>query len=381
MKSTLLKVLILLLAMVPLTFAGVGVFLARLQHHKIRTYQPVQATVLASRVKVRTSHSRNGTSRSYKPIIEFRYEVNGRSYTCDQVTPLDNSGSRKWAYGLVRRFRPGQAVQAYYDPRFPADAFLIKRYSFFPYFFLLFSVPGVALLVVIAGTLGVWRRAPAEPLASPGGQFELRPASRIADRKRLAWIATLAWHGVGGMAGGHYFVVAQGSYETMALISMAVYEVFGLVPLGLVVYYSRLGRHIGDAKVMVNTQRFALGDTIAVRAEQSVYAPLLIEELSLGLVCQETTRTRTGTKTTISTRTCYEKRVPVLKDYPTQPGQAITANATLVIPADGQPTTPAKVKSYPHYAWWIEVLARIPAHPDYRGKFPIVVQPAAANQG
>jgi hypothetical protein len=131
---------------------------------------------------------------------------------------------------------------------------------------------------------------------------------------------------------------------------------------------------MGDARLLVSAERFACGDQIALHAEQEAYVPLLIEQLTVALVCRETTRRKRGSKTTISTHTCYENQISALKDHQARPGQTVAIHQTLSIPVDGQPSSPPDCKGYPRYVWAIELVARIPGSPDYRAKFPITVE-------
>ncbi len=377
MKLSVTKVVLILFTVVPLVFMGVGTYMARSQHHKITTYHPVQAAVLSTRVEVHTSRDSEGrTSRSYKPVIEYRYEVNGQSYTSDEVTPLDESAGSKWAHEIINRYKAGQTYEAYYNPDHPSEAFLVRQYSFFPYMFILFPMLFLATGSGIMIGMGASQRRPPEPVARPGGRFEIKPTSRIADRRRAALIAAVAWHGVGVLACGHYFAAAEPPYGALPIIIAVIYEAIGCVPLALACHYYVLGRRMSDARLLVGAQRFACGNQIAVHAEQEAYVPLLIEELTVGLVCRETTREKRGSKTTISTHTCYENQVSALKDRQAQPGQTVAIGQALWIPADGQPSSPPTNKDYPRYAWAIELAARIPGSPDYRARFPITVEKA-----
>ncbi|MBN1346408.1 MAG: DUF3592 domain-containing protein [Phycisphaerae bacterium] len=368
-----LKLFIALFTIIPLTFVGVGTYLVHRQHHKITTCRPVEATVLSTDIKVTQSRNSDGrTSTSYQPIVVYRYEVDGRTYTCDAVTPLAESASRSWANEIVNKYKKGREVTAYYDPKEPAEAFLEKQYSFFPYMFILFPMLFFAVAAGVGVGMAVWQKK-GEALPVSGGWFELRPTTRIADRRKAALIVAAVWHLVGVAAWGHYFRVASPPYETFGIVVTIIYEAIGLIPVVMFLYYFRLGRIIRDAYVLIDAERASVGGELTVHVEQEIFASLRVEELSVGLVCEKTTKTKSGNKTSVSSHECYEDREVVLRDQDTRDGEALTAEHTFRIPADQSPTTAAGDKSYPRYAWRVEVKTGLPGQPDYRGRFPVVV--------
>ena len=348
---------------------GVGGSIAWNQHRKIATYRPVEAVVLSKTVE---SH-RGNKSTTYTPIVEYRYTVDGQSYTARRVLPVNLSSGYGWATSVIAPFSVGQTTRAYHDPNNPAEAFLLRQYSFFPYIFILFPMVFVALLMgaVIGG--GASLRAPPEPIVQPDGWFELQPTSLVAQRQRAVRSLAAAWFAVGAVAAGHYFVAAAPKYGTEAVVATSIYVVLGGVPLGLAVYYARLRRSVDDARLTVNTPQFRRGVEFKARADQMIHQDLHIQELSLGLACDEVTQTRSGGKTTISTRTCYTDRLPVIPEAHERAGNNLTAVATLRIPPDQPLSSPANEKGYPRYCWRIEVATRIANGPDYRAKFPIRV--------
>ena len=370
-----MKLFVVLFTAVPLIFVAVGTYMAASQHQKITTWQPVQATVLSARVEQHTSRDSDGrSSTTYKPVIEYRYEVDGRSYTCDKVTPLSETRSGGWARRIANRYKAGRACEAYYDPQAPAEAFLVREYSFFPYLFILFPVPFLAIGAGVHIAVGASQGAPPEPVPCGGGWYEIKPTSRIADRRRAALLVTVVWHGVGVLACGHFFTAAGPPYETLSIVCTLIYEALGCIPLSLAIYYHLLGRQFGDASVSVNAPEFARGDQFAVYAQQPVYLPVLILEMSVGLVCEKTTQEKRGSKTTISAHPDYERWATALENYNAKPGDTLVADQTLPIPEDKNPSSPPGCKGYPRYAWRVELVTRVAGKPDYRAKFPITVR-------
>jgi hypothetical protein len=217
--------------------------------------------------------------------------------------------------------------------------------------------------------------APTETRALPNGWFELQPTSRVAGRRRACLVLAGIWNLLGAAAWGHSFLMANPPYKNLALIATSIFVAVGVVPVALAVYYTMLLRNVGDARLCVNAPSLTPSQSFKARVDQPVHQNLHFEELTIGLVCEETTQTRSGGKTRSSTRTIYEDRLPVLPDSYSRAGQNITAVATLPVPAD-QPATSPATAGYPRHAWHIEVKTRIAGSPDYRAKFPVTVAAA-----
>ena len=370
-----LKLFVALFTLVPMIFMGVGGWMAWSQHEKITTFEPVSATILSSSVKVvHGTDSKGRSTTSYVPAVRYEYRVDGRTYTSEEVTPLGQSSTRGWANSVVDRFPSGVQTQAYRNPSDPSDVFLLKEYSFFPYAFTLFPVVFMSVGVGVGIGTAVWRRK-AEPMPASGGWFELLPTTRLADRRKAALIVGTVWHVWGVIAWGHYFRVAESPYGLAAWICTIVYVAMGLVPVGMVLYYLRLGRILRDAYVLIDAQRIAVGDEITVHVEQDIYDTVQIDALEVGPVCEETVRTRTGRKTTVTSNVCYEDRVPLLQDQPMRGGETATVEHTYRVPDEAAPSSPLGYRGYPRYKWWIAVTTKIPGQPDYRAKFPLTVHP------
>jgi len=368
-----MKLFLAIFSLVPLIFMGVGGYLAWDQHHKITTFQPVPAVVLSKEVHIsRSTNSKGRTHTSYKPVVRYRYEVQGRTYVGEKITPMNESRSSRWAHAVINRYAINQKVEAYCNPADPSEAFLEKRHSFFPYLFLLFPAVFLSIAVGVGVGTGTWRRT-MEVWPAFGGWYELQPETRIGDRRTAALGVAVGWHLFGVLAWGHYFQVAERPYDLMASITTVVYELLGMVPVGFVAYYLRLGRNLRDARVLLNRAPCTLGDDLTVRVEQDVLTLLSLEELSVALTCEETVCHRSGSKRTVSSHDCYEDRASLLRDRQVMAGETISAERTFHVPDDGVPSSPEDFKGYPRHAWWIKVVSKVSGQPDYRAKFPLTV--------
>ena len=129
-----------------IVFAGFGVRLLLVEWHRLTVSLPTRAYVLSTDVQTVRSSGRN-SSISYRPVVLYRFRVDGRDYTAQSVTPLNESRGGHWAFDLVSRYRAGDSVTAWYDPARPQTAFLRHEWSLMPLVFIAFPLLfiGVAL--------------------------------------------------------------------------------------------------------------------------------------------------------------------------------------------------------------------------------------------
>ncbi len=364
------KLVLVVFTILPLIFMGIGGHLAWSQQKKITTYQPVEARILSTDIE----RHRGSKSTTYKPVADYTYQVAGHEYRGHDITPIHLSSGYSWAQSIVSRYRPGQATTAYYNPHDPAEVFLLKQYSFFPYIFILFPMLFLAIAMAVLFSGGASTKAPPEPSLQSDGWYALQPTTHIADRQRAALWITVGWLGVGMLACGHYFLAARPNYEMLGIVASSIYGGLGCVSLGMTVYYARLRRNVDDAQLAVSAATFGRGDEFKARAEQMIHQDLHIQELSISLVCEETMQERSGSNTRTSPRKLYEDRLPVVPDNYVRAGNNLTATAMLRVPTDRPSSTPPTERGYPRYDWRIEIVTRIGNSPDYRARFPITVR-------
>jgi len=205
-------------------FIGFGGYLAVNQHRRLTTFQLTEAEVLKTDVEYSPGSrgsSQHGSSRTdseptYTPIVEYRYHVGGQVYSCDAVFPFlaRLGGTQSWARRVVKPFRTGQKTAAYYNPHDPSDAFLVKKVTFLPYFFIL--VPTILAFVGIA---------------MAGAHKERPPIER--KRRRSIGVA-IVWQTIGLLSAGHYFSLFRLGgevYEGFPLAIFGGYAAVGLLPV------------------------------------------------------------------------------------------------------------------------------------------------------
>jgi len=369
------KTFIALGALVPITFIGMGTKQIYDQQHRIASYLPVSANVVDRKVEVRVSQGRRGRkSYSYTPVVTYRYEVSGQRYTSSRVTPLNSHHGRDWAEGIIALYRPGAACQAFYDPDEPAEAFLIPHVSFSPYFLIVFPMVFLAIgaWAVFGGVIR-WGRSTPAPLPRADGWFEVRPVASIG-RRVLVWTYTAAgWSCVGALAFGHYFYWSLRPYEGIAIVIACVY---GAVAVGLAipaVYLRLVQRHVTEAKVLINRQLISCGGQVDVRVGQGMLAPLTVQELKVGLVCEALTVEGHGRHRSYKTVVCHEDWMTLAEDHGARVREVLSGTCTFDVPEGVSASSPSSFKGYPFYRWRLRVITRMADSPDYRGDFAIFV--------
>lgn len=141
-------------------FAGIGLALFVFginQRRKARATEqwPTAAgTITAARIdeerRTTRTQGRTETHISYKPIVEYTYDVNGTRF---QGGRLSAGGDMSYDYNTAQRvlstYQPGQPAAVHYDPADPAQAVLETKAAGS---MVLFVVGGIFLLIgILAG--------------------------------------------------------------------------------------------------------------------------------------------------------------------------------------------------------------------------------------
>ena len=149
--------------------AGLGLFGSEV--YRVETWQPVSARILKTDIKA----VRGDKGTSYAPVVRYLYTVSGAQYESTQVLPLAMSAGYGWATRLRDRFRPGQVVTAYVNPKKPTSAFLVREVSLLP---LLFVAIPLAMVGLLAWAAGMQRRQLAATMRYPVPIVEWAPSPR-----------------------------------------------------------------------------------------------------------------------------------------------------------------------------------------------------------
>ena len=373
-----MKLLVLMFVGIPLVFIAIGAWQIAEQRRKLTSYVEGKGEIVAPapEVKVRTSSGKN-RSTSYTPVIRYRYEAKGSIYRAERVYPVSGSVSRSRAYEVVNQHPVGRAVKVYFNPDDPGDSYLIRRWEFWPYLFVLFPMVHFAIGVGLASS-GVWRRADSvalAPMETRDGWFELRPRTSISRKKSVLRLLAGLWMGAGMLACGHYFMVADRPYATEAIVASSIYLALGSVLSFLALRYWIMARNSGDARVFVNRHPVSPGQGMDVRVEQDFYRHLLIESAGVGLVLERTEEISGGGKKRVETMKAWEEWAhDLVTSEQATVGRPLKMKHRFVVPGDLAVSSDPEAKSYPKHAWWVEVRVKIADAPDYSGRFGVVVR-------
>lgn len=227
---------------VALFFFSFGARDAIQENIALRTYVPIDAVVDSSDVKViPASSSSRSHSPTYRPDIHFHYEVDGHKYASDngEITKI-SIGYKSPVQQTVDRYQPGQHYIAYYDPKNPAKAFLVREPSFAPYMIILFSMTFLTFGVAMLAYPILQARWSEENRLLGSETFILERTKR---REFYCYLAiSIFWFGIGGFALLNYFSIAKDSMQMMQFVTTLMYCGFGLLPLKAAISSFRLCR-------------------------------------------------------------------------------------------------------------------------------------------
>lgn len=178
-----------------------------------RTYIPVQAEVLGSRVE--SSYSSGGSSggTTHRAVIEYAYEVGGTRYENDRYSFVQFSTSdRHPARAIVDTHPVGTEITVYHDPDNPGESVIDLTSSGFPHLLVLFMTPFNCLAI---GVVRVWlfafrnrNKTPEEAALSP--MIVSESTSKVVLRDQRWGLVTIYLVALGASAFVATFVVALG---------------------------------------------------------------------------------------------------------------------------------------------------------------------------
>jgi hypothetical protein len=141
---------------------GIGlVIFGFVQHKKAKTSEswPTAGGSIVSARLDQSTHTEDEdghtyTSTSYRPVIEYTYEIGGKIYQGNRVFPgASMSYDHGTAQGIVNRYQPGAAVTVHYDPADPTQAVLETKSKGGNLFLILGAV--FAVLGIIGCCIGI----------------------------------------------------------------------------------------------------------------------------------------------------------------------------------------------------------------------------------
>lgn len=384
-----------------LVFAGAGVamlvFMLVLPMQRMleaRSWPSVPCTVVSSGVTTHTDS--DGTT--YGVEIEYRYEVDGRSYTADRRSfGVDGSSSgRSGKERFVADHPPGKQLTCFVDPDDPTEAVLNKGWSasllwgLFPLPFLLIGL----LVLWFSGRtlLGLGKEAGASPMsagidaddgavpsADPNttGPVTLRPGKQRVGGAIGLLVFALIWNGIVGVFVVHLVRSAlRGNVDVCTSLFMVPFVLVGVVVLGAWVQKVLL---IFAPAVVLELDRGAVPVGGSVSLKWRVVSRLgRLSSMSIDLVGEERATYRRGTDTITDTHTFYEERVvgaePGDSAFDTLRAMPDRGSVVVAVPAETMHTFKADNNAI---AWKLKVHGTVRRWPDPEDSYELTVLPMA----
>lgn len=346
------------------------------QYYRMNKYKPIEAKILKTEIAMRKFHRRGGTDYIYIPLVRYEYQVEGKSYVSDNVTMIAHSRSdKKWAENIEANYIIGSVKTAYYNPRKPEKAFLIKEFKFDVYAIFMGGVFLLCTTISIYMHLSKKYGIPVSPQIISQEEYSVTPYSVYSEYWKTLFFSAF-YYTFGLFSAGHYFVFAGKPYNTFPQIYTAIYLSLGLIPLSIMGYKLLQYRLFEESRVFVNSDDFRVGDKIQIQIRQKFKSKLHIEDTSVSLVyAQHMEQKDKRDRDVIKVFPHYQDQVTIIKDYTIMPGEQISFEGQLNIPQGRNPTGFSdKDKSFPYFEWYIEVWIKLQNRQDYKVKFPIEVK-------
>jgi hypothetical protein len=118
-----------------LVFVAIGagvLYYARSVSQKMQqslSWPSTRGEIAHSAVLRETQNSSSSNAPTYKADVAYRYQVQGRDYSSEQVSLADYSSTTGRAQSIVNRYPHGAPVTVYYNPTNPAEAVLERDAS------------------------------------------------------------------------------------------------------------------------------------------------------------------------------------------------------------------------------------------------------------
>lgn len=137
--------------LIGVALTGGGIYIEVTEITRVKTAEPVDATVTMSSNQARTSGGQYSSRIFYTVSVEFEYEFKGETYTSDNVIGgyRDTVRTETRADKISSEYSAGRTVTAYVPPNHPSKAYLIQPEGY-PYLDLMH------LLAIGVGMIPLW---------------------------------------------------------------------------------------------------------------------------------------------------------------------------------------------------------------------------------
>ncbi len=361
-------------------------------------------------VQTRIAEDTDGEGTRYRPEIQITYEVEGASYT---TWTYDVSRrylvEREQAEAITRRFVTGKNYTCWYDPTDPRTCVLVRGDHLWVW--LVMAVPASFIAIGIGGLL--WRlfhwgksaerraalvqRVQPDELFATGGRAEVKfpsvpdagnisssPGTRLKYRLPIevspAWVlfgttvACAIWNGIAWtfatVALRGHIVGRPDWFLTFFLIPFVL---VGAVLIGVFIRQLVVTAGIGPTRLEISSHPLHPGESCRLFLSQS--GRLLVNALSVRLVCEEEASYTAGTDMRRETCEVYHQEVFRREDFEVGQGKPFEIECELTIPAEAMHSLRT---AHNAIQWKVVVEGDVQEWPEYRRAFPLIVRPSAA---
>ena len=363
-------------------FGGWGVY----QQFRVRHFLPVEGVVTHSEVGVK----KDSDGSTFYPNIRFCYMVAGQTHDTGQyrIQVISSSG-RGDKQKIVRRYRVGSKVQAWYDPDKPEVAVINNSFSFFPVIFLAIGVIVLGLIIGIwvwhikGGSLSWMSSLPeqqGDAARKPRGHdVRLRPfkggphVSSFSENVMFCagWNAIM-WT----MALVLWFVVEKNEVPWFAWLTIVLFLAVGLYLIINTIMMSMARVKLSEPTLTASVHPLHPDESFQVRFSQRAKQPVYVERVAVRLVCRKSVTYHTGgggrgqSGTTTDSHDLYEAEHEIAREIQVDSHHPIDVSLELQIPENGMHTSHAPRN---RIDWLLEVCIAMANWPDYTETFELKV--------
>jgi hypothetical protein len=324
--------------------AGYGVWTIWKQHRAITSAMPVAANVVGHETK----ELKASGFVAKVPLVKYTYMVNGQPYTCEAVTPAEFMLPDTWAQSVFQQFPIGAQVQAQYDPNDPSQAFLIAKYSVYPYLPLLVGLVIAALGLGIVSEQLTSHDAPQMTPTSSGAM------ALGAKQHHLAHARMLGIVGIIGLICGvpaivHHVLVSTPPYERMGFLLEGAYVIAVLTVLVRSALKFRQASGFGTPVVTLNR-----APTIGQPLQLKVAVPTRFQgtaHLNAVLKCETKDTRLFNFSEEQPSAPLLEQQLPLARSKSVSKGDEIAGAVEFMIPDHLPPSTPVDSGDRMHVVW------------------------------
>ena len=331
---------------------GYGIFAIFNQHQRIASARPVQALVLSQRTEERKVNQNTVNV----PIVEYEYQVNGKQFKSETVTPVECMLPNSWADEVLQKYPVGAQVQAYYEASQPGLAFLIPKYGGEPYISVLVSICVAAMGIGVIVEQTINSNVPTATEQKVTGTL-LSPK-----RHHLANARFYASMGMVGFTAGlptilHHISVSTPPHEGLAFLLEACFAIAVLVVSVLAYTGYRRGGGFGSPDVQIDRTRIRIGEPFQLSVILPTYFDGRVRKLTGRIECTAVDQAWFSFSDRPTDKSLFAQSVILAVNTEAKPGGQVDGSSSMTLPEDTAPSTVSGDLAKSHIVWSLKLLA------------------------